>query len=328
MPKTISWKKGMRLSDEIFRTADAFTAAHIGQALLLGSAGRFGLFPGQSPFQVSLSLSADFVEVESLDCLGLTRAGHLIDTHWDTRYTSNFDTRVPLPRDGVQQQYLLIIMTPDGELRETGDGYCEPAYTLALMRCDSTLPDNALPLARLVYNYAWQIDDIDFVPPCLFVSSHKAYEDLLTQFINQLIMLDKAATAHINSAAKQVIRLILPAVRSLRIAADKQRDTLTPMALLGMVQQCVSAFVTGCEVDDNITLDELSEWKNYIAAPYSEHHVHQLIKQGLAVCATIVDKINGLSVATATAPPPPAPPVSRPTPPPAPPAAKTRIITV
>ena len=326
MPKTISWKKGMRLSDEIFRTADALTAEHIGQAMALGAAGRFGLFPGMKPFHVSLALSSDFVEIESLDCMGLTRDGQLIDVHWDSRYTSNFDTRVPLPKDGMQQEYLLIITLQEGEMRESGEGLCEPAYRLALLRCDITLPGNALPVARLVYNYAWQIDDIDFVPPCLFVSSHKAYGELLSEFINLLVRLDVSATSHINSAAKQILRLFLPIVRALRITADKQRDTLTPMALLGLIQQCVSTFVTGCEMDDYIKLDELNEWKNYSSAPYSEHHVHQLIKQGLAVCAAIDDKINGLSIAAAPTPTPPHTP--QPPAPPAPPVGKTRIITV
>ncbi len=312
----------MRLSDDIFRTADAFTAEHIGQAMTLAAAGRFGLLPCSRPFQVNVNVSNEFIEVESLYCLGLTRDGMLIDARWDSHYTSNFDTRVPLPKDNSIQDCLLVIKAPEDQLRVTGDGYCEPAYTLALMGSENALPGNALPVARLVFNsYSWQIDDTDFVPPCLFVSSHLAYEQQREQFQQSLNALEANAVAHINTIGRQVIAMLLPQLRSLRITNDKRRDLLTPMELLGLVQQCVSAFVTGCELDEVINLNDIDEWKNYVNAPYSMRHVRQLIQQGLGLCASINEKINNFAI---EAPAPPKPEPRRQPQPPTPPPVEDR----
>lgn len=293
MPKTINWKKGMRLSDEIFRTADTYTASHIGLAMSLASAGRFGLFPGEHTFDVSINISPDFLEVEALNCLGLTRDGNLIEVSWDSRYTSHFDTRVPLPKNvGETADYLLTIQHPGGELRQLNDSSCEPAYTLALQRADAALPGNALPISRIVHNISWQLDDIDFVPPCLFVSSHQAYMQLHARFLSLLDALEKSASAHLDSIGGDVAAQVLLNARNLKIIADKQRDTLTPMALLGIIQQCVNTFVTACELSANINLSEHDDWVNYIRAPYSEQNVRVLIESGLERCSAIVEKIN------------------------------------
>lgn len=317
MPKTINWKKGMRLSDDIFRTADAFTATQIEHAMVLAAAGRFGLFPSMKPFQVNVNISNDFIEVESMECFGLTRDGQMIEAHWDSHFTSNFDTRVPLPKGGESLECLLIIQVHKDKYRETGDGYCEPAYTLALINSDNALPGNALPVARLVFNsYAWQLDDTDFVPPCLFVSSHALFEQQRVQFIQLLDALDANAVAHLGTVGHGVIMSLLPQVRNLRIVADKQRDTLTPMELLGLVQQCVSAFVTGCEMDRVINLNDIEEWKNYVKAPYSVRHVRQLIQQGLGLCAAINEKINNFGAVMHEPIPRPVPPMPQAPPPP------------
>ena len=320
----------MRLSNEIFRHADAYTAAHIGQAMALAAAGRFGLFPGQRPFKVSVNISTDFAEVESMECLGLTRDGHLVEVCWDTRYTSNFDTRVPLPKEATEQPYLLTIAVPDGELRPTNDGCCEPAYQLQLQRADAALPGNALPVARLVYNVSWQVDDIDFVPPCLFVSSHPSFVQQHAHLLNQLAIIESNAMAHLDSAGRDVIALLLPQLRALRIAADKQRDTLTPMQLLGMVQQCVGTFVAACQVSQHIVLSEAGDWLNYAYAPYSEQNVRPLIIQGLGLCAAIADRINAFpAVEPEPVPEPPRRPERKPEPTPPPPTPDSkRVLTI
>lgn len=299
----------MRLSDELFRTADAFTSAHIGQALQLAAGGRFGLFPGHHAFHVELGLRSDFVEVDSLECLAITRDGSLIDAHWDSKFTGNFDTRVALPKEDIKPSYFLIISVPISEKRPTGDGYCEPSYSLSLLDSDCAVPDKALPIARLVYDYAWRIDDLDFVPPCLYVSSHPAYQQMREQFELLLAKLEATSSSHLNSEGRPAVAMLLPNIRQLRIRVDKERDMLTPMTLLGMVQQCVSAFVTACDIYETFLLDDAEEWKNYIALPYSQRDVLGRLKEGLTLCVNINEKLGTLGVA-----PPPVRPVRAPEP--------------
>ncbi len=43
----------MRLTDDVLRASDNSTAEFISNALALAAAGRFGLFPSASPFELS-----------------------------------------------------------------------------------------------------------------------------------------------------------------------------------------------------------------------------------------------------------------------------------
>ena len=64
MPKRISWKKGMRLTDEVLLAADNCTAEALSQAFMLGCGGRFGLFPSAiRPFEMSLSINNGYVDL-------------------------------------------------------------------------------------------------------------------------------------------------------------------------------------------------------------------------------------------------------------------------
>ena len=66
MEKRICWKKGMRLTDDIMRASEDATAARIGNAMALASAGRFGLLPSPQQFQLSLNISAEAVEIQAV----------------------------------------------------------------------------------------------------------------------------------------------------------------------------------------------------------------------------------------------------------------------
>ena len=114
MSKRISWKKGMRLTDEVLLAADQYMAESVSQAVAVAAGGRFGLFTPTRPFQMSLSISRGFVEVETLSCLAVTSAGDIIDVQFDTQYSNSFDTRVQIPNnDDAKEYFLVIIANPD-----------------------------------------------------------------------------------------------------------------------------------------------------------------------------------------------------------------------
>ena len=133
MEKRICWKKGMRLTDDIMRASEDATAARIGNAFALASAGRFGLLPSPRQFQLSLNLNADYVEVQTLDCLAVTRGGFLIDAQLDTKYTDYLEKRIILPNEtGINELFLTISVDPK-QWKETLDGYEKPVYLFGLV---------------------------------------------------------------------------------------------------------------------------------------------------------------------------------------------------
>ena len=141
MEKRICWKKGMRLTDDIMRASEDATAARIGNAMTLASAGRFGLLPSLRKFQLSINLNADFVEVQALDCLAVTRGGYLVDVQFDTKYTNHLETRVSLPDESRAEELLLTIRVDPNRWQETLNGYEEPVYAFDVVGINSPIPD-------------------------------------------------------------------------------------------------------------------------------------------------------------------------------------------
>ena len=283
----------MRLTDEVLRASDDSTIELVDKSFALAAAGRFGLLPSTS-FDLSVNISKGFVDVESLNCTAVTRGGNAIDAHYDTKFTNSFDTRVQIPEGSGEKEYVLTI-NYTGQWKDSNDGYEEPIYTFSLMAPNSAILSNSLPIARIVDEYGWHLDDIDFVPPCLFVSSHQKYNELLDRFSEVLSEIDNKAKNLLHSNGKDIIRVFWPIVQQLMITVNKERDLMTPMELLANVQKCVSAFTCACELDDYIDLTDADKFRSYIYAPYNYKDSYQRIKEGLELCFSINEKVSKLN---------------------------------
>ena len=311
MSKRISWKKGMRLTDEILSMSDNCTSELIGKALVLSAGGNFGLFPNSHPFSLSLDINKNIIDVVSMNCLGITRDGTLIDVNFDTNYTNSFDTRTVIPGSN-EDAFFILCVSSTGEWRDTNDGLCEPAYSFNIIDENTSVPANSLPIARIVYDeYCWRMDEIDFVPPCLFVSSHDKYEELYSRFKQLLGKLDTILPHKFITEQKEALKIYWPIVQQLTITIDKEKDFMSPMMLLGSIQKCISGFVLACSLDDYITLGDPEIFQNYVRTPYSYKNVYKKIKEGLELCTSISVKIDGFEAEEPA--PKPGPALSAPT---------------
>lgn len=294
MQKRISWKKGMRLSDDIMKASDEAKAEWVRYALVIASAGRFGLFPGQHPFQISVDISNGFAEIVALNCLAVTKNGCVIDIRFDSKYTNTTESRVPMPNDGMTQELFLTVGVKPDQWKENPDGFEEQSYEFNIVKPNTPIPDNTLPIAHLVNtDYGgWHVDDIDFVPPCLFVSSHRNYEELLTQFLQVMTEIEGKAHGLINSDAREAVKVFWPVAQQIIIDTDRGRDLLTPMALLGNIQKFVSIFTAACEIDEYLNLSDADAFRSYAMSPYNYKNVYQKAKEGLGICVSINEKIG------------------------------------
>lgn len=282
----------MRLTDEVLRASDDSTLELVGNSLALAAAGRFGLLPA-TPFDLSVNFSKGLVDVVSLNCTAVTKGGNMIDVHYNTEYTNSFETRIQIPEGNDEKEYVLTI-NYTGQWKDSNDGYEKPVYTFSLMPPNSAIPSNSFPIARIVNKYDWHLDDIDFVPPCLFVSSHQKYIELLKRFSEILSEIDNKAKNLLHSNGKDIIRAFWPMVQQLMITVNKEKDLMTPMGLLANVQKCVSAFTCICELDDYINLADADKFRSYIYVPYNYKDSYQRIREGLELCSSINEKISKL----------------------------------
>ena len=295
MAKRICWKKGMRLTDDILRASDNCMVELVGNALALAAAGRFGLLPSTSPFELSLNINKSIIDVDLLNCLAVTKGGFLIDAHYDTKFTNTFDTRVQIPEGNGEKEFILTIDALPEKWKDTNNGYEEPVYSFSLITPNSPLPANSLPIARIVDEFGWRMDDIDFVPPCLYITSHQKYIELVKQFEEVLSAIDTKVRDLLRSNGKDAIRIFWPIVQQLMIATNKEYDLMTPMGLLSNVQKCVSAFTCACELDEYIELADADKFRDYVYAPYNYKDAYLRIKEGLDLCFSINEKVGKLN---------------------------------
>lgn len=292
MTKRIMWKKGMRLTDEILALSDKCTEDLVLKGLVLGACGRFGLMPSTRRFDMSIDINNDVIDVVSIDCIGLARDGSLIDVQYDTNYTNTFDTRVIIPSQNKAQKYYLCISS-NGGVRDTNDGMCEPQYCFILIEETSPVPNSALPIARIFFDdYCWRSDEINFLPPCLYVKSHFKYEELAQQFTRFLREINYILPEQFSTENKDALKIFWPMLQQIIISMDKELDTMTPMAFLGNIQKLVSSFYCACSLDDYITISEPAQYLSFINISCNYQNVFETIQNGVSLSYVINEKVK------------------------------------
>lgn len=294
MTKRVSWKKGMRLTDEVFRMSDRYHAELVERAFLFAAAGRFGLLPSNNPFRLSLDIQKNIVEVVELNCLGLTRDGHIIDISFDSCYSKAGDTRIAIPTQSEDRAYMLLVSVTD-QWTDIGNSTCEPIWQYSLIDENSPIPDDALPLARIVNDMGWREDTINFLPPCLLLSAHERYIQQSTKYYELLKKMDILVFRKLNTESGDARKVFWPEVRRLCITMDKESDIMTPMSLLASIQECISAFHCACLLDKFLNLTEADKYAEYIREPYNFKDCFLKIEEGLSLTTEICQKLENIT---------------------------------
>lgn len=293
----------MRLTDEVLSASDSCTDDAIAKALLLAAAGRFGLITSVHPFHLSLSILKGFVDVEALSCLAITRSGQIIDVEFDTKFTSSYETRIQIPVQADEKEYILVVSRSADEWTENSEGFKTPNLKFSLISAKAAVPDNAMPIARIVNEDGWREDTVNFVPPCLYLSSHIKFEELYSQFVSLLKSIDEKTRQQAGGGAQKAISIYWPTIRQMLITANTEHEEMTPVRLLSCVQQVIAAFTIGCEIDDALTLEDAETFNNYSRVPFNYRIAYLRIKQGLGMCYAITEKIDRFSLIQKEEPP-------------------------
>ena len=296
MPKRIHWTKGMRLTDDVMRASDQCLIDFAKNAFIMASSGRFGLLPTSKPFELSLDISNGMVDVVSLNCTAITSGGDLIEAHYDTKYNNSFDTRIQIPAENDVKEYMLTINVDCDKWSDTNNGYEEQAYSFKLIPVNSPIGNNAMPIAHIVDSEygGWRIDDVEFVPPCLSVTAHPRFNELLDEFHSTLMAIDQKVASLLKTGNRRVFMVLWPIIQQLLIEVDKERDSMSPITLMAKVQKCVSAFLCGCDLDENLNIENAEALRGYIVRPFNYRVAYTTIKEGLGICFRISENIENL----------------------------------
>lgn len=263
-------------------------------AALLGSAGRYGLFPSPKPFELSVNINGNALEVVSLSCHGITKSGCIIDIDYDSNFANTFDTRIAIPSVSDVEAYYLVLKVHEDQWREINETYSEMRYSFELVAENSPLADNCMPIGLLVNRYGWRLDETEFVPPCLYVAAHPGYAGLRERATVLGRELFTKCLGAPDCAAKLLLTQVWTSASAICARLDKERDTLTPGCLLASLQQLVSSFLIGCFADSHVSLENLEPFAAYALKPFDAKNTYRDIEAGLNLCAEISAKMTSV----------------------------------
>lgn len=313
MHNKVTWKRGMRLSTEVFNAMDKANEESFRMLSLLGSANRYGLFPTDKPFELSVNINGNALEVTSLNCHGITKTGCFIDIDYDSNFVNTFDTRIAIPNGAEGEAFYLVLKVHDDEYREINEMLSELSYSFELVGENSPIAGNCLPIGMLVNQYGWRMDEKDFVPPCLYIKAHPRYmEQWETAKTYAKDLFSKCLSSQ-DCVARSLLTQIWTSSASMLSRLDKERDTLTPGQLLSSLQKLISAFLIGCFADEYVSLENQDPFVLYTQKPYDVKNISRDIEIGLELCAEISMKMDAVCTMTdVKTPSEPSKPVSKP----------------
>ena len=294
MSRKVTWKKGMRLSSELFTAADNDNYETLRSVALLASTGRMGLYASSRGFELSVNINNNTLEVTSLSCCGITRSGRIVDICFSSDYSNTFDTRLTIPAGNDGGKFLIVVKMHDGQWREVNDTYSEAKYTFELLAANSAIDDNSLPVGCIVNQYGWRLNDVDFVPPCLYIAAHPLHVKQYNCAKTVLQSVANKCREAKNCVAITFMSVVWPQVCNAYLWLERDFHALTPSQLFVTLQQFVNAFVIGCQLDSNVNLEDQEPFCTYVRKSFDVKNAYADIEQGLALCTQISTKVDAV----------------------------------
>lgn len=294
MPLKVTWKKGMRLSADVFNALDLSNEESVRLSNLVATGGRMGLISGNSPFELSVNVSNNILEVVSLSCHGVTKSGKMVDIEFDSNYTKTFDTRIAIPNANNDEAFLLIVKLHDKQWREVNEMYSEQFYTFELINENSPIGCDSLPIGCLVNQYGWRLDEVGYVPPCLYVNAHLRYVELVNRAKSVLKSISERCFNSQNCIARHLLNTLWTTVVDCYIDIDKSQEQLSPNELFAAIQKVVSSFVIGCSIDEYISLENADPFVDYHQKSYDGRNLYRDIQRGIELCSEIAIKMEAV----------------------------------
>lgn len=306
----MTWKRGMRLTSEIFNTMESSHLESARMAVSVASAGRCGLFGAADDFSVSVNVDNGIAETVELRCVGVTASGKIVDLDIRPESATNPDTRVSIPAGHEDEAFLLTVRLME-EWREIDELRSEECYRFELVREGGSLGPDSLPVGRIVNRFGWRLDETDFVPPCLYVHSHPTLMAQAARARQMAEALAEMCLASPECVARSLTGRVWSAASRLRNALDCEIQTIAPETFLVLVRGLVGEFIIGCSADSHVSLENPEPYVDYMRGVWDAGHVSRDIERGLALCAEVRGKMEVVCTMTEEAPQAPERPVRK-----------------
>lgn len=304
----INWKSGMRLTADVFNTADEYHASMFEPLCELVLKGGYGHL-----VQPRFRAETDNLEMSVIELVvtALTPSGQLVRLTFDHNERDMFSHIQMPPTEGSALVYLVCPSTEFVEIEDDGMPLREPRYSVVVRNeADGYVNPDAIPVARFEYRQCW-MPDLSFIPPCVTLKANvdlwnhaHAYSKALKECIGIL-------RQKMDSEADFVIPSLMGALVPLSIAMEKEMDELSPKRFVSMMQQVLGVITELAAISGVLSLPEPEACAAFVTAPYLPASIGPTVIEGTRLLNLLNISLGTLRRIEAPAPAPQPQPVQQ-----------------
>jgi len=299
----INWKKGMKLSEQVFTDADNYWCSQLNALRQAVFVRHYGICNPNFLFEGEIV--NDMLIIRNLICKAITPAGYYIDIH--PNYSSIHNPVREIKIHQAQDLYAYIGVDPYRTIPvENQDSlesincfinhpYSEPFYEIFTESRKNNIPPNACLIARFK-NRAY---DPEFIPPCISISMNdrligkmRAIQADLKYLQFSLIEKRKQRESY------AFLDIFLWQVSSILTEVSEHFEDKPPVELFIAIRKILSAFLILDQINDSIIISKetIDSVNIFNSKSYDLYDIEACIDSGLKALFAIRHTIENISV--------------------------------
>ena len=287
----VDWQAGMRLTDEIFRSADEFHLSCLQPLYSVLVNGDYG-FLSLPIFRYELTEST--LSVTELQAEAITNSGKLVQLSF-TREERLLFQNVKLP-DTTEPFILYIDKSSDKTVKINGANktvpLCDADYQL-LIRAESEHYNNpdAVPLARFIYKHGWS-QDTTFIAPCVLLRANGTLLRSASNYTVEVEALIRALKDAVDTEQYVLVMSVLPSLVRIMIEVQKESDSMTPRHLITLMQEGIQAVLMLSSMEDDIVIPEWERCVTFVDSHYTPYVIHEMVDEGIELTHALISTVK------------------------------------
>lgn len=287
----VDWQAGMRLTDEIFRSADEFHLSCLRPLYSVLVNGDYG-FLSLPIFRYELTEST--ISVIELQADAITHSGKLIQLSFTNEKRLLFQN-VKLP-DSTEPFVLYIDKSSDKTVKINGVNkavpLCDADYQL-LIRAESEHYNNpdAVPLARFIYKHGWS-QDFTFIAPCVTLRANGTLLRSASNYAVEVDALVRALKEATDSEQYVLVMSVVPSLVRIIIEVQKESDSMAPRHLITLMQEGIQTFLTLSDMEEDIVIPERERCVSYVDSHYTPYVIHEMVNEGIELTHALISSVK------------------------------------
>ena len=287
----VDWQAGMRLTDEVFRSADEFHLSCLQPLYSVLVNGDYG-FLNLPIFRYELTEST--LSVTELQADAITNSGKLIQLSF-TREERLIFQNIKLP-DNTDPFILYIDKSSDKIVKVNGTNtkvpLCDADYQM-LIRAESEHYNNpdAVPLARFIYKHGWS-QDTTFVAPCVALRANGTLLRSASNYAVEVDALVRALKEAVDTEQYILVMSVLPSLVRIMIEVQKESGTMAPRHLITLMQEGIHTLLTLSEMEENIVIPERERCVTFVDSHYTPYVIHEMVNEGIELTHALISTVK------------------------------------